>query len=541
MPVLVSFLRSRPVLLRSWGVLLVVTVAVLLVQSLTKVWTSDIGADPDEPAHAVTALMVRDYLASGFSQGPMTFAKTYYEDFPKVALGHYPPGYYALGALLLLPWPQVQTLLVLQAVLTGCLAMQTYLLGRRFLREGTAVAAAALVAGFPVTLKLTQLAMADLLLACLCLLAVEWWARFLERPRATMALLFGFTAAAAILTKGSALALALVPPVTLLALGRWELLKKPAFWLAGVPVGVLAGPWMLYSSKITQEGMVKESLLSFATGAVKYYGSSLSISFGFATVMVAAAGLLMWLGYTKIKVKPDMRRASLLGLLVGTLLIMLLIPTGYSNRYFLPLVPVVALLAVSFCQATLARTQILPAMLAALVMLVWLQVPGLLVKNVSGYHTAVTEALKENPIRVENGTDKSPTPAQEHWLVSADPRGEGAVIAHAAYDLPQRSPSSLRIHRGSKELASTDWLGRDYKPAFATPAELQKYLDTTGIRRVFVDRSETATGKIPHEELLLQTLKENTAIWKLAHTYEITRPYMQAPGSLEVWVRAQVP
>ncbi|HEY1049213.1 MAG TPA: hypothetical protein VGE39_05650, partial [Prosthecobacter sp.] len=88
--------------LPGWLLMFVVSATILL----TFAWfggafNSDLGGDPDEAAHAVTALMVRDYLTEGLRTSPMTFAKTYYEDFPRVALGHYPPLYYLLTAPLL--------------------------------------------------------------------------------------------------------------------------------------------------------------------------------------------------------------------------------------------------------------------------------------------------------------------------------------------------------------------------------------------------------------------------------------------------------
>lgn len=503
-----------------------ITAAILLIQTLTGVWTSDLGADPDEPAHAVTSLMVRDYLASGFSHPPLAFAQQYYEDFPKVALGHYPPVYYALGGVLLLLWPQPQMLLILQAVLIGLLALQVYVTGRRMLNERAALAAAVMCAGFPVTIKLSQLVMADLLLACLCLLAVESWARFLEKPRLAQALIFGVSAAAAILTKGSGLALAVVPVVSLVCLGRWELLKKPVFWLASLPVAVLAGPWMLYSSKITKEGMVSTGVLDFAWGGIKFYAMTLSGTFGFTTVMVAVAGLLVWTGLTQVKIRADVRRCSLLGMLLGTVLIMLLVPAGYSSRYLMPLAPVVALMAVSFFQHTLGHTRLCLPGLVSLALLVWLQVPGLLVKNVRGYGSAVQQALGGG----------LPESGRTQWLVCADPRGEGAVIAAAAFALPERSPSPLQIHRGSKKLATADWLGRDYKTAFKSPEELRGWLDARSISRVFVDSHGEESVASPHEKLLLQTLR-NAEGWRLEREEETTRPYEAVPGRLAVYVR----
>ena len=504
-----------------------VVTLVLMVQSLTKVWTSDLGADPDEPAHAVTALMVRDYLASGFSSSPMTFAQAYYEDFPKVALGHYPPVYYAVGGLLLLPFPQPQVLLVFQALLAGALAWLVYLIGRRLAGERCGTAAAFMAVGFPVTLVQTQYVMADLLLTVLCLATVELWARYLEKPRVLLGLAFGLTAAAAILTKGSGLALAIVPVVSVLALRRWDLLRQLSFWLAGLPVVVLAGPWMAYSSRITKEGMVHTGVIEFAWQAMQYYSSVMSKSFGFTTLLVAVAGLGLWLGATKIRMKPDPRRACLLGLLVGTACIMLLIPAGTTSRYFLPIVPVVALLACSFFELAYRGSPLAKLGTFAIVALVWLQVPTMLVKNVNGYSAAVHAELPQ-----VSGTEKT------RWLVSADPRGEGAVIASAAFALKERSPSPLRIDRGSKVLSTSDWLGRDYKQAFENAPELLAWLAEKKVSRVFIQVPEDQAKLPAHDKQLLEAL-QGTPAWKLNNEVPTTRPYQEAPMTLRVYAPAQ--
>src|SRR5215211_7034866 len=57
---------------------------------------AEFGGHPDEAAHYVTGLMLRDYVASGLPGNPMAYAKTYYDHYPKVAIGNWPPGFYAI-------------------------------------------------------------------------------------------------------------------------------------------------------------------------------------------------------------------------------------------------------------------------------------------------------------------------------------------------------------------------------------------------------------------------------------------------------------
>ena len=61
--------------------------ALLVAFHFILVWRSgafnaEFGEYPDESAHFVTALMVRDYLRTGLGQPPMSFAENYYLHYP---------------------------------------------------------------------------------------------------------------------------------------------------------------------------------------------------------------------------------------------------------------------------------------------------------------------------------------------------------------------------------------------------------------------------------------------------------------------------
>src|SRR5689334_23060800 len=74
--------------------LLVFAVAIsvtILLQVLGGAWKAECGGYPDEPAHFMTGLMIRDYLVSGFHKSPIAFAEDYYLHYPKVAFGMWGP------------------------------------------------------------------------------------------------------------------------------------------------------------------------------------------------------------------------------------------------------------------------------------------------------------------------------------------------------------------------------------------------------------------------------------------------------------------
>jgi 4-amino-4-deoxy-L-arabinose transferase-like glycosyltransferase len=486
-------------------------------------WESDLAGDPDEAAHAVTSLMLRDYLAGGWRQPPMAFANQYYADFPKVALGHYPPGYYLLAGVWLLPAASAPSLLVLQAALGAALCAVLYRLVSKAGGARAGIVAAALMALLPTGLKQMQLVMSDTLLVVLGLTAALIWRDYLNRPTARRAVGFGLVTAAAILTKGSAMGLCVIPPLATLLSGRLALLKRLSWWLSGLPVLLLAAPWMLYSSKITAEGMLHLPLAEFLPEAAAYYLKALPHALGWPLALLAPAGLALALWQGRGGRGEHAATAAVLGALAcGTLLIILLVPAGLTERYLFPAMPVLmagAPMVTGMLWHPGSRGQVialLAVLAAALPMVGWPK------KQVSGFSAAVARA------EVPNQVDQR----QTSWLVASDPRGEGAVIAATAFALSQRSPSPLRVYRGSKELAASDWMGRGYQPAFDNADSLLAHLDKRGITCVFLDLSAPESQRKAHEKLLQKSLDHSKAAWALV----FEQPVIRSPGQ-NGWMR----
>lgn len=487
---------------------------------------SDLGGDPDEAAHAVTALMLRDYATAAAGDPPMGFARTYYEDFPRVALGHYPPLYYLVAAPLLLLGASVITLILLQAVTLAGLATLTVGTTRRLrLHVGIQMAAGGAVLALPFALKLAQHVMADILLAFLCLWAVVAWANYLRQPSAGRALGWGCIAAAAILTKGSGMGLCLLPPVASVLAGRLRLMATGAWWLSALPVVILAGPWMIYSTGISKEGMTLLSPLKYFMQAVPYYLRATPLVFGWPLTVAAALGVITGCKRNELSYEA----ASLMGMSVGMVAVLLLVPVGLSTRYMLTLAPVIVIAAAFGTDVIPWRGSASrfgkPFLLAAVaaVPLIW---NGISHKEVHGFTEAVMRsgppALSEN---------------KKYWLVASDPRGEGAIIAAAAFNCPHRSPSLIRIYRGSKELGSSDWMGRDYKAAFTQTSQMLAHLDEIQVSRVFIDLSVPAERRQPHERQLLAAMQSGDPRWRLDFEQPVTRQIWEK-GTMLVYKRA---
>jgi hypothetical protein len=326
---------------------------------------------------------------------------------------------------------------------------------------------------------------------------------------------WGCVAAGAILTKGSGIGLCLLPPVATLLAGKWRLALKGAWWCSALPVTVLAAPWMLYSTGISKEGMTQLSPWQYFLQAVPYHLKAMPAVFGWPFTMLCTAGILGGLitGWRRKALLPE--TASLAGMAVGMIAVLLLVPVGLSTRYMLTLAPAVLL-------AVLAALNWIPwqGSLALLGKAVSIFVCNLLLlppvillrKEVSGFHAAV----------VRSGISNSGA-SRQNWLVASDPCGEGAVIAAAAFASPQRPSFLLRVYRGSKELSSSDWMGRGYNAAFNTPKDVLGHLDRLNITRVFLDLSMPANQRMLHEQLLETALDEAKASWALDFEQPVTR------------------
>lgn len=522
-PITQNLLRRRS----TWLVLLMSLAFNLGYMATRGGWKSDLGGDPDEAAHAVTSLMVRDYLAEGLDRSPMAFAKQYYEDFPKVALGHYPPFFYLLAGLWLLPCVSVQSLLILQCLLAAGLAALSYRQASKLMSMPAAFMAGLLISLLLTNLRQNLLVMSDTLMVFLSVLAAVSWKDYLNRPSLRRAAGFGLLATAAILTKGSAMALCVIPPLTTIFCRRWQLLKTVSWWFSALPVAILAGPWMLYSAKITAEGMIHVPLREFAPEALAFYVHELPRMLGVLLTLLAIAGVALLVRASREQIRGSTLSAALASMLAGTVLIILLVPAGLEGRYLLPALPALLVAAMLAADRVCQRLRQYRSMgLAAILAVAVGNFAALPSKEVHGFGSAVRRSLPDY-------WNTDPT----RWLVASDPRGEGAVIAAAAFDCQQRSPSLLRVYRGSKELAASDWLGRGYQAAFVSIAQLLEHLDKLQITRVFVDLSVPPEKQQPHERQLLTAMQLADGHWHLEFEQRVNRRTGEK-GVLRVYERA---
>jgi hypothetical protein len=528
--------EGRPSLVQMgalYGLLLLLVVALHLASGAEH---SELGAHPDEAAHFVTGLMVRDYLASGLHESPMRYADEYYRHYPKIGLGVWPPFFYVVQAVWTLVFPAgVATVLHLMSALGLALGLVTgWWLWREF-GWGEGVAGAVLLMALPLVQQYSNMVMAEVLSALLMFGAAGYFARYLEGAEWGGAVGFGICAGLAIMTKGTGLALALLPPLAILFTGRYALLKRPSLWVAALLVVAIAGPWTWHFRNEGRGGWEQPSpSLDFTLRAIGFYGRGMCVALGGMLTLLALAGAAsLFLPAAK---KPPIAVCSL-ALALGVWFFQCLAPVGLEARHLTPAMPALLVLAMTGLRAITGRWR--PGARIALaggVVALFFAWPVIFhpPSPAPGYGS-IGNRIAVSPFRIprkqwsgfeaaaEVAVDAGP---QARMLVASDARGEGMFIADVAALDPRRP--SYTVERASKILASSTWSGSGYEALYRTPAEVRAALDHAGIALVVTDASVPAPPA--HERLLMETV--NGGGFSPLQTDDAVRDGIESPGAI---------
>jgi hypothetical protein len=503
----------------------------VLLQWLGGAYRSEFGGHPDEPAHYVTGLMVRDYLATAAGQHPMAFAEDYYDHYPKVALGNWPPVFYALQAAWTLPFsPARGSVIGLMALLSALTAWLIFLAVRTDFGPRMAFLVGALFLCLPLVQEHTASIMTEIPIALFAWLAALCFGRYLDREHPFDAACFGLCAALAILTKGSALSLAPAAALAVLFTGRFHLLSKAAFWLPVPIVLLLAGPWTWKFREQAKAGWVEQSpAWSFTREAIEYYPRKLVLSVGIVLFVLAIIGLFAC--WRRRRTDPHAGRwAMAAGLLFSVVLVHFVVPCGYEPRHLLPALPALMVFVVAGldCLITAWSVRVLARGQAAALATLLALVPffggtfRLYEKGCEGFGVVAETVLAD--VAAPSG----------RVLISSDATGEGIFIAEIA--LREQRPGST-IRRASKVLARSSWSGAGYQAKFETENELLAALAADDIRWIITDASMPPDKRVPHHVQLIAALAAHPDRYELAGTYPMTRGGVRQDGALRVYRR----
>ncbi len=497
-------------------------------------YESEFGGHPDEAAHYVTGLFVRDAvtaLPSCVAQKSIAPLKAFgpeapggfYEHYPKVALGVWPPGFYAVQTGWTLPFGVSRTsVLLLMAALAGGVGVLLYRVVRVEFGAFAGFIAAIVWLSAPLIRTYYGMVMAEMLCTLTMFGATIFWGRFLDETRMRDAVCFGLLAAAAILTKGTGLALAVMVLLSLPLTRRWSVLRNRATWVSAAIVAIIAGPWTWYFRKTGAQvgGWADNSggtSLAFIREALPYYGGHLALAMGYAVLAFAVVGMCSRIFGRGPRVG---RWAALASLVFGVLIFQCLLPVGFEERHIISATPALVVFAVVGVVWVARLPRIRATEEAAqpqrewlwLVLLVLLSFPVFAMarvqKGCAGFAPLADWLLAQSP--------------KARVLVCSDAVGEGMFISEVAM-LDERP--GMTIERASKSLVakeSQSWKGDNPLPRF-DDAKLLAHLTSAKIEYIILDSAIPDRRRKDYHDQLTRVIESNAPnFWKVLES-PITR------------------
>jgi len=466
-------------------------------------YRAEFSGYPDEPAHYVTSLMVHDYITGLKPVSPMKFAWNFYNHYPKVAFGHWPPFFYVVQALwMILFSPSRASIRMELAVTTALLAYAVHGEARRWFGWKAAILAGALTVCLPLVQIYTDEEMSDTLVVLLCFWSAIYFARYLDSQQWRDNLWFGVFFSLAVLTKGNGWLLALIPPVALLLTRKLRLLLRPSFWIAALVILILCVPWQVMTLDVAERG--------WTAGSEPSVGYTIGALGQFLRILIAIVGpvlsIMVGIGIAAKVLAPAFRKpvasgpAVMVAFILAVWVFHSLVPAGVEDRKILIAVPalILFLFAGGFWIAdhlplgnSLARwRRAMVTVAAALVFSVQVfAIPRL-------KHFGYTEAAR---FITSNSRWRGAT-----ILVSSDSGGEGLLVSEIAIDDPR--PSYV-IVRATKALADVDWNGTNYRSLFSSPGQVANYLEGRRVELVVLD-TFTPQVHFLHNTLLREAVEQ---------------------------------
>ena len=538
------------------------TALALFLQWEEGAYRSEFGGHPDEAAHYVTGLLVRDTLVfaknftlAGFHGSPVKvgkdFVQSYYDHYPKIGLGVWPPLFYLAQSAWTLPFgASRESVLALMAVLSALTATVLFFSVRQELGTAPAAFAGLVWLGLPLVQQYSGMIMAEMFSALLMFGAALRFGRYLDERRPTDAYVFGFLAAAAILTKGTGLALAFTALFAILLTGSLAIFKERALWIAGGIVALLAGPWTWATRKLGEGGWEQaHPSLGFTLKALPYYGMKTLVAVGVLLAAFIVLGIALKIGR---RGNSQGKWASAFALIVSVLLFQSIAPVGREARHLIPILPALVMFAAAGLAATagwLRRAtggfSTLDWTVCGSTLLVWIAVPAI-AGGVPSPYGSIGDAVRFSPFRITQKPAGGFGPVTAEllrrsdknkrggvFLVSSDASGEGMFIAETAMR-EERRPDHL-AKRASKELAVSSWSGGGYKAKFESDGALLAWLTGGAVDYVVLDTAIPERNRRPHHDMLRKVIETHAETFEQVASHPLMRNADDPKGEVRAY------
>ena len=495
---------------------LVLLAAVIILQVRAGAHDAEFGGHPDEAAHYVTGLMVRDYVAGGLPGNPMTFAEKYYDHYPKVALGNWPPGFYAIQTVWTLTFSDSRgSVMILMAILTWLTSLVVFGALRQSFDPPAAGFGALLFVSFGLIQQYGAMVMTEIPVALFSTMATLAFARWLDHQRTRDSVLFGLLASMAIMTKGSGFAVALVPPIAILFSGRFGLLKRANLYYAAAVVLVLAGPWTWMFREVSRAGWEQPSpTLDYTVRGLAYFFEGVLRSGSVITTVFGLIGTLWAIRGARLR-EISSAWVSAVALVTAVVIFHSVVPASFGYRHLTQALPSWAMLITAGAVAMRRWIHVRRPALAPAVPVI--AIAGLL-HTASGFPHAYGRGFG----RIVDKVVKAPNNGDARFLIASDATGEGMFIAESAMREPR--PGHV-IRRASKVLSAQAWHGGDYAAKVGDVQQVLALIRKERIRFVVLDESNPAALEAPHMRLLRAATLEPAGDLTLVGRYPIERGY----------------
>lgn len=478
----------------SWLIFTTCSVLAFVLASYLDLFTNGFS-NSDEPSHFVNSYFIWEYLHEGLFTNPITFAEQFYIAFPKLSLGHWPPLYYTLVSGLFLLFPAVpETAIWINLFVIVIVGFLLAMLLRASIGLSLSFMSALVFILLPMTLESLSFFMLDQPLTLVVLLAANVWRRFSYRPSYILGLLYGILAAAAILVKGNGWLLGLFPIFHILIAHRWALLRDPRTYAGALLCLLAVVPWYAVTAKISADGFNYTFGIDYAIKALAQNLLTLHHEVGFVGLSLALLSLTRLWGARKMQKEKIALVNISVSIILAVLMLQSLVPVDIVNRYMIPAMPFLLILAMigvaeigSFTYFKVRTRLLLGVQFMSVALLL---LPSLM--NLSAVTPQVDLRMSEVAAMVVN-------PQQTQVaVIDGSPSGEGAFIAEA---LVASRARDLYVVRSSSILSKSNFMGTSYQLLVQTPDGIRDLLRNLGAQHIVLERQKGG-NLFPHSSLM---------------------------------------
>jgi hypothetical protein len=437
----------------------------------------------DQSKHFTSGVMVFDYLRHGLGSNPVGFAEEFEVQYPLVAIGQWPPMYYAIQSVwYFITGPSIRSAQALSAVMAAFLALALFFSLHRLTGIRIAAIAAAVFLSTPLVQEAAWRVMSDLLTGVFVYLAIVAFAKLLDEPRHWKAAAwFAAFGVAAVLSKGSAWALGPFVPLAPLLCRRMRFFRNRWVWGAGMAVVAIGGCYYLWTKRAGIGYHANLAHIASSEVGLAHRWEVLRGLLPFAPAVLLGAGVVgLAAGLNARWRRGDDSPATTLSLVAAAwvlaqLLFLFVLPLTREMRVLMPSLAPLAVLAAKLAvraRHSLRRWPVLADAAPVLIGAVLLAASGAApVQRLAGYREVA---------------DAMPYPPDGALILVAtgDFASEGAVITER---LSRGQGHHDVILRASHDLAELDSAKRETGLLMNSPEEVRGYLLKMPVRFILLD------------------------------------------------------